>query len=86
MIANSNNFTQRVEKKAYELFAKRGFNNGHDWEDWFEAQREVESEINMVDKDCIRSESFYKASHRSNPLPSDIDTKKINTNPFTKGL
>ena len=43
MIANSNNFTQRVEKKAYELFAKRGFNNGHDWEDWFEAQREVES-------------------------------------------
>jgi hypothetical protein len=81
---DANNFTQRVERQAYELYAKRGFKFGHEWEDWFEAEKIVESEMSTVDRDCIRSESFYKSTHRSNPLPSDIDVQKINVNPFAK--
>ena len=41
----ANIFADRVEKKAYELFEKRGCQNGHDWEDWFEAQKIVETEM-----------------------------------------
>ncbi len=81
-IIDANNFTYNVEKKAYELYVKRGFKLGRDWDDWFEAQKTVEAEMNSVDKDCIRSENFYKASHRLNPLPSDIDMQKSNISPF----
>jgi Protein of unknown function (DUF2934) len=73
---DANNFTQRVEKQAYELYAKRGFESGHEWDDWFEAERQVESEISTVDRDCIRSEGFYEATHRSSPLPSYMDPQK----------
>lgn len=41
----SNAFAERVEKKAYELFEKRGGQHGSDWQDWFEAQRLVEEEM-----------------------------------------
>ena len=84
MSLDANNFEQRVEKKAYDLYVKRGFKDGYDWDDWFKAQKAVEAEINTVDKDCIRSESFYKSSHRSSPLPSEIDTRNISTSSFSK--
>lgn len=32
---------EQVQKKAYELYEKRGCQPGHDWEDWFEAERTV---------------------------------------------
>ena len=79
---DADNFTQRVEIKAYELFASRGYVHGHDWLDWFEAQKLVEDEMNTVDRDCIRSESFYKTSHQANPLPSEIDPKEKDTYSF----
>src|ERR1700722_3757201 len=81
---DANNFTQRVERQAYELYAKRGFEFGHEWDDWFEAEKIVEAEMSTVDRDCIRSESFYKATHRPSPLPSDIDVQKFNTSPVLK--
>jgi hypothetical protein len=71
---DANNFEQKVEIRAYGLYVERGFKDGHDWEDWFEAQKAVEAEISLIDKDCIRSESFYKSSHQSNHLPSEINT------------
>ena len=46
--AEPNIYAQRVEKKAYELFEKRGCQNGHDWDDWFEAERVVEAEMIAV--------------------------------------
>jgi len=83
-IVDTNNFTQRIERQAYEIYASRGYAHGHDWEDWFEAQKMVEAQISSIDKDCIRSESFYKSSHRSSPRPSEVDAKDININPFQK--
>ena len=65
---NANNFEQRVERQAYELYVKRGSQFGHESDDWFEAQKMVEAEMNTVDRDCIRSEILYEASHRPNPL------------------
>jgi hypothetical protein len=72
---DANDFAQRVEKKAYELYVRKGSQSGHEWDDWFEAEKIVGSEISTVDKDCIRSESFYKISHQFDPLPSEIDTQ-----------
>jgi hypothetical protein len=37
-------YIQMVEKVAYDLYEKRGRENGHDREDWFEAQKLVEDE------------------------------------------
>ena len=32
-----------IERRAYELYEQRGRETGHDWEDWFQAERELES-------------------------------------------
>lgn len=34
---------QTIQKKAYELFEKRGYSHGNDWQDWLEAERIVRS-------------------------------------------
>jgi len=83
---DANSFARRVEKKAYEFYVIRGYRYGHDWNDWFEAEKIVEAEINSVDKDCIRSERFFKDSHRSISLPSGVDLQKINTSPFVNNF
>ena len=30
-----------LARRAYELFVLRGREHGHDWEDWFRAEREL---------------------------------------------
>ncbi len=30
---------EQIQKKAYELYEKRGCQPGHEWEDWLEAER-----------------------------------------------
>ncbi len=42
---NSDVYARKVEKKAYELFEKRGCQSGHAWDDWFEAEKIVETEM-----------------------------------------
>ena len=37
---NSPSFEQ-IQRRAYELFEARGGNHGHDWADWFSAEREL---------------------------------------------
>ena len=36
---------QKVEKKAYELYEKRGCQDGHDLDDWLEAEKIIEQEM-----------------------------------------
>jgi len=31
-----------IERRAYELFETRGCEHGHDWEDWFRAESELD--------------------------------------------
>lgn len=38
---SSKEYCERVTKKAYELYQKRGRKPGHDKEDWYEAERLV---------------------------------------------
>jgi len=32
---------ERIRTRAYELFEERGREEGHDWEDWFRAEKEI---------------------------------------------
>jgi hypothetical protein len=36
---------QRVEKKAYELYAQRGYTNGNDLQDWLTAEQVIAQEL-----------------------------------------
>ncbi len=40
--------TALIQKRAYELSRKRGFAPGHEWQDWFEAERQVRRELHMA--------------------------------------
>ncbi|MBF0569242.1 MAG: DUF2934 domain-containing protein [Candidatus Omnitrophica bacterium] len=40
-------FIDRVQCRAYELFEKRGYYNGNDMGDWFEAERIVRAELGI---------------------------------------
>ena len=42
---NFEDYICKVEKKAYELYEKRGRAQGSDWEDWFQAEKIVEDEF-----------------------------------------
>jgi len=43
--------SDRIAKRAYELFANRGFTNGRDLEDWLTAQRELLKPVILDVKD-----------------------------------
>lgn len=32
---------EKIQKRAYELYEKRGATPGNDWADWFEAEKSV---------------------------------------------
>lgn len=43
--SNSQELHQRIQKKAFELYTKRGYGHGSDLKDWLEAERIVLSEL-----------------------------------------
>ncbi len=49
-------YVQMVEKKAYDLYEKRGCEHGRDQDDWFEAEKMVEGEIIAGKCGCLLSE------------------------------
>lgn len=36
---------EKIRKKAFELYTKRGYVHGNDFKDWLEAERIVKSQI-----------------------------------------
>jgi len=42
---NAKVYAQLVEKKAFELYERKGCQNGCDLDDWLEAERAVEKEL-----------------------------------------
>ena len=41
----SDSLWERISKKAFELWQERGYRDGHDLEDWFDAKTIVMEEI-----------------------------------------
>jgi len=37
--------TEKIRRRAQELYERRGCAPGNDWADWFEAERQVKSEL-----------------------------------------
>ena len=37
---------ERIREAAYYRYADRGYEHGHDLEDWFEAEAEIDAEMN----------------------------------------
>jgi hypothetical protein len=42
-----NDLFSKVQKRAYEIYEKRGFSHGKAWNDWFEAERQVRKELKI---------------------------------------
>jgi outer membrane protein TolC len=36
--------TERIARRAYELYERRGGTGGHDLQDWLEAERQIDAE------------------------------------------
>ncbi|GJL66195.1 MAG: hypothetical protein NPIRA05_11660 [Nitrospirales bacterium] len=43
VLSSSEDIHNRIAIRAHELYQHRGGHHGHDWEDWFEAKRQVTS-------------------------------------------
>ncbi|MDD3345004.1 MAG: DUF2934 domain-containing protein [Candidatus Omnitrophica bacterium] len=37
--------TERIRRRAQEIYEKRGRIQGNDWADWFEAERQIKAEL-----------------------------------------
>ena len=42
------NLEDEIRRRAYELYAERGFDSGHEYEDWLRAEREVKQRYGQV--------------------------------------
>jgi len=42
------NLEEEIRRRAYELYAERGFFSGHEHEDWLKAEREVKQRYGQV--------------------------------------
>jgi hypothetical protein len=38
-----------VQRRAYELYEQRGRQEGRDWDDWLQAEREIRAEESIAD-------------------------------------
>lgn len=54
-------FTKKVEKRAYELYLKRGSVDGYDLEDWKQAEKEVkEAEKKAAESKACKEKEIVK--------------------------
>ncbi|MBN2097855.1 MAG: DUF2934 domain-containing protein [Candidatus Omnitrophica bacterium] len=44
---DSQELFSRTQRKAYELFEKKGYTHGDDWTDWLKAERLVKKELGI---------------------------------------
>ena len=44
-----------IEKKAYQLFQKRGYTHGNDLDDWLKAEKEVVGKKNTTSKAKVKT-------------------------------
>ena len=51
LLTKMTEWSNRIAKRAYEIFAGSGFTNGHDQQDWFKAERELLEPVALKLKD-----------------------------------
>ena len=66
---------EAVQRRAYELYEQRGREDGHDWDDWIAAERELRGSavaqgIEVQGAGAPRSLSPKANSRRRNPQKS----------------
>jgi len=44
---STEDLTQKIQQKAYELFEQRGYSHGNDLSDWLEAEKIVKAEKSL---------------------------------------
>lgn len=61
-----------VQRRAYELYEERGRSDGHDWDDWLEAERELRAREATGDRSA--------AAEGARPADSPRRRRKDTTN------
>jgi hypothetical protein len=51
---------EEIEQRAYKLFLARGAGDGHDLEDWIQAERELQEGDNRVDEGAVKQHSPHR--------------------------
>ncbi len=52
-----------VARRAYQLYEQRGGEHGHDWDEWFQAEREVrQCALHGVRNKSVMTEGPYAAT------------------------
>ena len=65
-----------IARRAYELFETRGWEHGHDWEDWFRAESELLRPVSVS-----MSESNERISVRANVLGFEENEVRVSVEP-----
>jgi hypothetical protein len=55
--ANDDGIRARIAERAYQLYEQRGYIDGHDNEDWLDAERSVLAEVGSYAKKSSKSPS-----------------------------
>ncbi len=42
------NLLDLIKKRAYELYQRRSYTTGNDWQDWFEAEKQIRQELRIT--------------------------------------
>jgi hypothetical protein len=54
---------EEIARRAYELYEERGSQHGRDWEDWFQAERELRQRaLQHVVERALTTEGPYAAA------------------------
>lgn len=48
-----------IARRAYQLYEERGGEHGQDWQDWFEAERELRQFLHDVVRKILMAEGVY---------------------------
>lgn len=56
-----------IEKKAYEIYERRGCEDGHAEDDWFAAERELNKEVTDADRSRSRIKTAVSQAMQQKP-------------------
>lgn len=75
----ANQFIKSIEKRAYELFESRGHACGHDWQDWFKAEKELFKSVNVdvTEKDGMVSIRADVPGFKSDELEINLEPERL---------